>query len=79
MPPLAPTLRRVGLVDFIRRRIFGLYLFLVGIISATGLFEEWTANISLYSVPGQLILLVIGIIYFLAIFSRTRAMQIASY
>ena len=79
VPPLAPNRQRVGLVNFIRRRIFGLYLFFVGIISATGIFEEWTANISVYSTSGQLILLVIGLIYFVASFSRTRTMKVASY
>lgn len=78
VPMLAPK-QRVGIVNFVRRRIFGLYLVFAGIVSATGLLSEWTATLSIYTLSGQFIILGIGVIYFLAIFSRTRKMKIESY
>ena len=66
--------------QFIRRRIFGAYMVLAGLMSFVDVYSNfpWLARTSIYTFSGQAILLGIGAIYFLSAFGKTRAINISS-
>lgn len=65
--------------QWLRRYVFGIYIVAVGVLSLLGFAGQYVQEITIYTLPGQLILLLIGVIYFLATFGKTRNIQIASY
>ncbi len=70
---------RESIVAKIRRRVFGVYMVLAGILSFTGLLNfPFGAYASVYIFSGQLIILLIGVISLLTSFGKTRNMQISS-
>lgn len=71
--------------QFIRRWVFGIFFVLIGLLSIEIFynllpypFGAFLFNITLNSSSGPLLMLVIGVIYFLASFARTRRMQIST-
>ena len=64
----------------VRQYFFGAYLILAGLASYVDIYTTfpWATNTSVYSLPGQIILLLIGAIYFLSAFGKTRAINISS-
>ena len=64
--------------QWLRRWVFGAYLVLSGIMSVVGLYSDFPfmANTSIYTIGGQLILIGIGLIYFLTSFKKTRGIQV---
>jgi hypothetical protein len=67
--------------QWIRQYVFGAYLVLSGLNSFVDILSNfpWMARTSIYTFSGQLIILGIGAIYFLAAFSKTRQINVASY
>lgn len=65
--------------QWLRTYVFGVYMVLSGLLSFTGLLNvPYGAYASTYTFSGQLILLLIGTIYLLSNFTRTRNIQLSS-
>ncbi|MBS3086944.1 hypothetical protein J4422_04575 [Candidatus Pacearchaeota archaeon] len=67
-----------SIVDFIRRRIFGLALFWIGVASAVSIVGDLTPLLLIETSSGSIILAAIAAIYFLSAFAPTRNVQIRS-
>jgi len=67
--------------QWLRRYVFGIYLIISSIMSYVDIYSNfpWLARTSIYTFSGQLILLGIGAIYFLAAFEKTRRINIQTY
>jgi hypothetical protein len=64
--------------NFSRRFIFGIILIFLGVAS-TGIIGDWGELVVVGTFGGSLVFLAIAAIYVLALFKKTRTMQIASY
>ena len=69
--------------QWLRRWVFGIYLIVSGLVAFLPFLVEITQGyggyLSIYTLPGQLILFAIGAITFLLAIKRTRQIQVASY
>ena len=69
----------------IRRWVFGIILVLMGLLGVlsdvfdTAFFETYVGALTAGTVVGGIVLILIGLVYFVAAFSRTRSMTVASF
>ena len=68
-PGFAPSGRWA---DFIRRRIFGIILILLGLVSAIGVLADFAPFLVLDTASGPFILAIVAVIFFLFAITRAR-------